>query len=94
MKEDDHQPEYQPTFSMDGRSSTSSGPDSIDEKFDMQLPPLDYNLKDRKLAIAICWTIVIFDSCLFTVALFYSLWYGTSMAPWKGTAQIYSDVLL
>lgn len=70
---------------MDERLSTSSDSDFIvKEKQNAQLPPLDYRLKDRKLAITICWTIVIFDSCVLTVVLFYSLWFGTSMSKVNG----------
>ena len=39
------------------------------------LPPLPYSLHPRKRAIAITWSIILFDSCLLPIIMFYALWF-------------------
>ncbi|KAK2049045.1 hypothetical protein LZ31DRAFT_549710 [Colletotrichum somersetense] len=39
-------------------------------------PPLNYTLRTRKRAIAIFWALIIFDSVLTPIALYFGLWYG------------------
>lgn len=38
-------------------------------------PPLNYSLNDRKRSIAITWSIILADSCLLPIIMFYSLWF-------------------
>lgn len=41
------------------------------------LPPsLNYTLRTRKLSILIFWTVIIFDSVVLPIALYFGLWYG------------------
>jgi len=40
-------------------------------------PPLNYSLHDRKKSIAITWTILLCNSCLLPIVMFYSLWFTT-----------------
>lgn len=71
---------------MDSETSTITSRDSIDSiKAQTFPPPLGYSLRDRKVAVAICWTLVLIDSCFIAVGLFYPLWYGTSMSKTNGT---------
>ncbi|KAK6442364.1 hypothetical protein LTR95_001410 [Oleoguttula sp. CCFEE 5521] len=44
--------------------------------FEPEPPPLNYTLRTRKFAIAWFWTIVVFDSAVMPLALYYGLWYG------------------
>jgi hypothetical protein len=39
-------------------------------------PPLNYSLRDRKWAIAVFWTVIVFDSVAMPIALYFGLWYG------------------
>lgn len=61
-----------PAYNPDATTSTSSstGP-----------PPLGYSLASRKWYIIFFWTIVVFDSTIMPIALYYGLWYGTSLSP-------------
>lgn len=49
-----------------------------------QPPPLNYNLWDRKLAIAICWALIILDSMVLAIILYYPLTYASNLQPWEG----------
>ncbi|KZP10458.1 hypothetical protein FIBSPDRAFT_96727 [Athelia psychrophila] len=42
-------------------------------------PSLNYSLRNRKVAIAITWTVILIDSCIMPVVLFYSLWFGSNL---------------
>jgi hypothetical protein len=44
--------------------------------FEPEPPPLNYTLRTRKWAITWFWTIVVFDSVVMPLALYYGLWYG------------------
>lgn len=52
-----------------------------------QPPPLNYNLRDRKLAIAICWALILLDSMVLAVVLYYPLVHATNLEQWKGSFQ-------
>lgn len=43
-------------------------------------PPLNYTLQTRKKAIAIFWGLVILDVVCMPIALYFGLWYGTSLS--------------
>lgn len=43
-------------------------------------PELPYSLRQHKLSIAIAWTVLIINSCILPLALFYGLWFGTSLS--------------
>ena len=44
-------------------------------------PSLEYDLRSRKWAIVIFWGLVVFDSTAMPIALYFGLWYGTSLSP-------------
>ncbi|KAF2499537.1 hypothetical protein BU16DRAFT_274912 [Lophium mytilinum] len=44
-------------------------------------PGLNYSLRPRKKAIAIFWTLIILDCVAMPIALYFGLWYGTSLSP-------------
>ena len=46
-------------------------------------PALNYSLRDRKKSITITWTLIILDSCILPIILFYALWY-TKMSHLTG----------
>lgn len=54
-------------------------------------PPLDYNLWDRKLAIAICWALILLDSMVLAVVLYYPLTYASKLEPWEGQFSNWSQ---
>ena len=39
-------------------------------------PPINYSLHTRKKAIIISWSIIVVDSCLFPIVMFYALWFS------------------
>ena len=55
-------------------------------------PPLPYSLHPRKKAIAITWTIILFDSCLLPITMFYALWF-TKLSHKTGMISIISYIL-
>lgn len=44
-------------------------------------PPLNYSLRTRKKALVIFWTLIVVDSVCVPIALYFGLWYGTSLSP-------------
>lgn len=47
-------------------------------------PSLEYSLYtpySRRWRIAFFWTLVVFDSTIMPIALYYGLWYGTDLSP-------------
>ena len=44
------------------------------------LPELPYSLRRHKFAIAVAGTVLIINSCILPLALFYGLWFGTSLS--------------
>jgi len=53
-------------------------------------PPLNYSLHDRKKSIAITWGIILCDSCLLPIIMFYALWF-TSLSRTTGGDFIFFD---
>jgi len=49
--------------------------------FEPEPPPLNYSLWARKRAIAIFWTLIVIDCIAMPIALYFGLWYGTSLTP-------------
>ena len=47
-----------------------------------KLPPLPYSLHDHKLSIGIIWTLLVLDTAILPLALFFPLWYGSTALPW------------
>jgi hypothetical protein len=45
-------------------------------RFQPEPPPLNYSLRPRKLAIVLFWTVILFDSVVIPIALYFGLWYG------------------
>jgi hypothetical protein len=43
------------------------------------LPRLNYNLRDHKTKLSIVSTLLIVESSLLPIALYYGLWFGTSL---------------
>ncbi|ORY11254.1 hypothetical protein BCR34DRAFT_449818, partial [Clohesyomyces aquaticus] len=44
-------------------------------------PDLNYSLRTRKKALAIFWTLILLDCVALPIALYFGLWYGTSLSP-------------
>ena len=44
-------------------------------------PTLDYSLYTRKRSIFIFWFLILFDSIVMPLALYFGLWYGTDLSP-------------
>jgi hypothetical protein len=44
--------------------------------FEPEPPPLNYTLRTRVLSITIWWTVIVFDSTVMPIALYFGLWYG------------------
>ena len=45
------------------------------------LPQLPYSLRDHKRNIAIIWSLLTLDAVIMPLALFYPLWYASSLSP-------------
>lgn len=45
------------------------------------LPELPYSIRDHKLSITITWTLLALDASVVPLALFYLLWYTTTLDP-------------
>ena len=43
-------------------------------------PPLNYTLRTRKKSIAIFWTLIVLDCVCLPIALYFGLFYGTSLS--------------
>ncbi len=43
-------------------------------------PPLNYTLRTRKLSISIFWFLILVDAIAVPIALYYGLWYHTSLS--------------
>jgi hypothetical protein len=43
-------------------------------------PDLNYGLRSRKKSIAIFWTLIVLDCVAMPIALYFGLWYGTSLS--------------
>ncbi|KAF2206069.1 hypothetical protein GQ43DRAFT_452707 [Delitschia confertaspora ATCC 74209] len=44
-------------------------------------PGLNYSLRPRKKSIAIFWVLILLDCVALPIALYFGLWYGTSLSP-------------
>ncbi|KAG9571822.1 hypothetical protein KCV01_g19350, partial [Aureobasidium melanogenum] len=44
-------------------------------------PSLEYDLRQRKRSIFIFWFLILFDSIVMPLALYFGLWYGTNLSP-------------
>lgn len=44
--------------------------------FQPEPPKLNYTLRTRKFAIFFFWTVIVFDSVVMPIALYFGLWYG------------------
>ncbi|KXH30153.1 hypothetical protein CSIM01_00867 [Colletotrichum simmondsii] len=55
---------------------TASDPPRTLPAFHPTPPPLNYTLRTRKTAIALFWTLILFDSIAMPIALYFGLWYG------------------
>ena len=44
-------------------------------------PPLPMSLRERKRRIALAWTLIVLDSSILPLIVFYGLWYGSSLTP-------------
>jgi len=54
--------------------------DSGRPQFLPEPPSLNYTLRTRKLSIAIFWSLIVFDSVVLPIALYFGLWYGVGPA--------------
>lgn len=44
-------------------------------------PSMNYDLRARKRSIFIFWFLILFDSIVMPLALYFGLWYGTNLSP-------------
>lgn len=44
-------------------------------------PPLNYSLRTRKKALILFWSLIVVDCVFVPIALYFGLWYGTSLSP-------------
>lgn len=65
-------------------------PDSVE--FQPEPPPLDYDLWSRKWWILFFWTVVVFDSVVCPVALYFGLWYGLHVHDLMSANTVFSIV--
>lgn len=49
---------------------------SSDPAFEPEPPPLNYSLWARKWSILFWWSMILFDSIVMPIALYFGLWYG------------------
>lgn len=49
--------------------------------FEPEPPALNYSLWDRKWFIALFWGLILIDVIAQPIALYFGLWYGTSLSP-------------
>ncbi|KAK5137600.1 hypothetical protein LTR08_007895 [Meristemomyces frigidus] len=54
---------------------------SSDAAFQPEPPPLNYSLRPRIKSIIIFWGFIIVDCIIAPIALYFGLWYGTSLSP-------------
>ncbi|TGZ82517.1 hypothetical protein EX30DRAFT_363057 [Ascodesmis nigricans] len=66
------------------REATTEDPDSIPYRDDVP-PQLPYSLHERKWSILIVWTILVLDSCVLPVGLFFILKYAVG---WDDTKNL------
>lgn len=58
-----------------------------------QPPPLNYNLWDRKIAIAICWALILLDSMVLAIVLYYPLTFASNLQQWEGASRSTPEIL-
>lgn len=56
--------------------TTSGGEQVLVPPFQPEPPRLGYTLRTRKMAIFLFWSIILFDSVVMPIALYFGLWYG------------------
>ncbi|KAL6720634.1 hypothetical protein ACLMJK_002559 [Lecanora helva] len=71
---DPQQAEGTSLASLNGTSETSTRTES-------SLPQLPYSLRDHKKTIAVIWILLALDAAIMPLALFYPLWYASSLKP-------------
>ena len=49
--------------------------------FEPEPPPLNYSLWVRKKSILIFWSLILLDCIAMPIALYFGLWFGTSLSP-------------
>ena len=59
----------------------SMTPSSADVDLQPLLPPLPYSLHDHKKNICLVWSLFALDSAILPIALFYILWFASSLQP-------------
>ena len=59
---------------------------STDPAFEPEPPPLNYSLWDRRWSITFWWTVIVFDSVVEPIALYFGLWYGTDRSTLSANA--------
>lgn len=63
-----------------------------DPAFEPEPPSLNYTLRTRKFAIFFFWTVVVFDSAIMPLALYYGLWYGLEVKGKMSPNTVFSIV--
>jgi hypothetical protein len=73
------QPQLPGALELDENKPSNPTPDNVGPVglgFQPEPPPLNYTLRTRKLAIALFWTVIVFDSVVMPIGLYFGLWYG------------------
>ncbi|ORY30780.1 hypothetical protein BCR39DRAFT_528281 [Naematelia encephala] len=70
-----------PDTDLSKSSSLLPQPTGTSSVHHQQLPSLEYTLKTRKRSITIIWSLLIIDSVVLPISLYFALWYGTSLTP-------------
>ncbi|KXJ96102.1 hypothetical protein Micbo1qcDRAFT_231214 [Microdochium bolleyi] len=71
-----------PPTSPGGADTTGPAPAAVSlsaehvPTFQPEPPALNYTLRTRKMAIFLFWTVIVFDSVVMPIALYFGLWYG------------------
>ncbi|KAL2037616.1 hypothetical protein N7G274_009561 [Stereocaulon virgatum] len=68
-----------PTHSLSSLNNGSGT--SSPSRLGLELPKLPYSLREHTKNIAIIWTLLALDAAIMPLALFYPLWYATSLEP-------------
>ncbi|KAF2725595.1 hypothetical protein K431DRAFT_317569 [Polychaeton citri CBS 116435] len=66
---------------------------SSDSAFEPEPPPLGYTLRTRKLAITFFWSLIVFDSIVMPIALYFGLWYGVGPGASEGMHKLSANTV-
>lgn len=77
-----HGRHFHPSFDVNSPHGSNLLPTLSNEALLMAGPPsLDYTLETRKRSIFFFWSLIIIDCIGVPIALYFGLWYGTTLSP-------------